>query len=151
MEVRSKITIRKEASNWKFTIFLDKPVKWTYFWNCKLISHNEYNTVSSPTTIPPLHFRDLDFTQKDWEDGNINLRVVVTISKEANNWTYTMFFTKPVNIKTYWGCKVISANEYKTVSQISLLPHDHIWAFNLAMIAFLQVMFLVSGSLILAI
>eukprot|EP00116_Pleurobrachia_bachei_P013604 sb/3473866/ len=45
MEVRSKITIRKEASNWTFTIFLDKPVKWTYFWNCKLISVNEYNTI----------------------------------------------------------------------------------------------------------
>jgi len=45
MEVRSKITIRKEASNWTFTIFLDKPVKWTHFWNCKLISHNEYNTI----------------------------------------------------------------------------------------------------------
>lgn len=61
-------------------------------------------------------FRDLAFTQKDWIDGNINLRAVVTISKNANDWRYTMFFTKPVDIGSHWGCKVVSVNEFQTVS-----------------------------------
>lgn len=45
MEARTTITISKAASDWRFTIFLDKPVTWYYFWNCKLISKNKYSTI----------------------------------------------------------------------------------------------------------
>ena len=47
MEVRASLVVKKAANDWRFAIFLDKPVKWTHFWNCKLISVNKYNTVSS--------------------------------------------------------------------------------------------------------
>ena len=61
------------------------------------------------------------FTQKDWDNGQINIRAVVTVSKHANDWRFTMFFTKAVNLRSYWSCKLISVNEYKTVSLGSLL------------------------------
>ncbi|XP_063679876.1 uncharacterized protein LOC134815293 isoform X1 [Bolinopsis microptera] len=45
MEVRASLVVKKAANDWRFAIFLDKPVKWTHFWNCKLISVNKYNTI----------------------------------------------------------------------------------------------------------
>ncbi|KAL5259125.1 hypothetical protein ACHWQZ_G009549 [Mnemiopsis leidyi] len=45
MEVRASLVAKKSADDWRFAIFLDKPVKWTHFWNCKLISVNKFNTI----------------------------------------------------------------------------------------------------------
>ena len=76
------------------------------------------------------HAKDLRKTTlckiEDWVDGNINLRAVVTIQKEASDWRYTMFFTKPVDIRDHWGCKVKSVNEFQTVSFMTYVfefPH----------------------------
>ena len=59
MEVRASLVVKKAANDWRFAIFLDKPVKWTHFWNCKLISVNKYNTVSF-FQIVRFHAKGLD-------------------------------------------------------------------------------------------
>jgi len=46
IDVRAEIKIAKHASDWRFTLFFDKPItKWRTFWNCKLLDVNEYKTV----------------------------------------------------------------------------------------------------------
>ena len=52
IDVRADIKISKAASDWRFTLFFDKPItKWRTFWNCKLLDVNEYKTVSNPYFI----------------------------------------------------------------------------------------------------
>ena len=52
-------------------------------------------------------------------NGIMNLRAIITVSKAAEDWRWTMVTSQPIDhFINFWNCKLISNNEEKTVSLV---------------------------------